>query len=414
MPALYSGTSRRPERPRRKPLLRLLLCLVLLAGCGPDRPPFSQFPGFHEWYELHPPNEQPPSAAEQALLAHYRPRFFLPADHEGPISFYDDYVLHGMLVDGKGAVVSVAVTRDILNAHKAEPGAVLSHQRGPEAPRPVVLGRVDHEAVLFPGEATPRAFTFLTYNAVFRVSGLPAGVPAWQQFLLGLVADTRDWHQLDHYTAVTIALMAEGTDLVPAAAVFQQHNYLRSYLLGRRETPDALVLPDDGRLAVDVAVSSNELYPHRPGRQRRRAVSFLDAKSLTYLVNGTDPPFLAADDITEPAREAEYELGFLPPADAFYVFQGRLGERRLLPGRDGPPGADYNTLPAFKPKATEMMLFRWSEGGAKDLAALQGAFGAAGERPTKPDLTAFARQFLEDLTCAQARSPSPACGRGPG
>jgi hypothetical protein len=414
---LYSG--RRSAGARRKRWLRLALCLLSLSGCGPDRPPFSQYPGFREWFAGHKPAETLPSPTDQALLARYRPRLFLPSGQEGPISFYDDYIPHGTLVDGGGKLVSTAVTRGILNAHKADPGAVFSHRRGPETPRPVVLGRIDRERVLFPGEAAPREFTFLGYNVVFRVSGLPAGIPGWQRFLLGLVADTRDWHQLDHYTAVTIALMAEGADLVPVAAIFQQHNYLRSYLLGRRETADALTLPPDGHLTVDVAESSNELYPHRPGRQRRRAVSFLDAKSIGYLVNGTDPPFLAADDITDPAREAPYELGFLPPADAFYVFQGRLGERRRLPGRDGPPGADYNTLPAFKPKATEMMLFRWSEGNAAQMAALRGAFGAEGERPSTPDLTEFARRFLKDLKCARAAEcggPSPLFppGRGPG
>ena len=40
-----------------------------------------------------------------------------------------------------------------------------------------------------------------------------------------------------------------------------------------------------------------------------------------------------------------------------YSFQGKLGESRILPGRDGPPGADYNTIPAPKPKATALVTF---------------------------------------------------------
>ena len=63
----------------------------------------------------------------------------------------------------------------------------------------------------------------------------------------------------------------------------------------------------------------------------------------------------------DPAREVEYRLEFLPQTDAFYTFKGALGERRLLPGRSGPPGADYNTLPAFKPKARQMIAFHWTE-----------------------------------------------------
>ena len=114
-------------------------------------------------------------------------------------------------------------------------------------------------------------------------------------------------------------------------------------------------------IAIDIALRSNELYPHRPGRVVRRAVSFMSPASARYLVEGADRPWLAADDITEPAREIAPDVRFLPPADAFYVFQGWLGERRLLPGRDGPPGADYNTLPAFKPKAVQLAVFYWAE-----------------------------------------------------
>jgi hypothetical protein len=38
-------------------------------------------------------------------------------------------------------------------------------------------------------------------------------------------------------------------------------------------------------------------------------------------------------------------------------FQGKLGESRTLPGQDGPPGADYNTIPALKPKAVALVAF---------------------------------------------------------
>ena len=46
-------------------------------------------------------------------------------------------------------------------------------------------------------------------------------------------------------------------------------------------------------------------------------------------------PMMSADDITDPAHTVDYELAFLPGSDAFHTFQGYLGERRLLPGRDG-------------------------------------------------------------------------------
>jgi hypothetical protein len=46
---------------------------------------------------------------------------------------------------------------------------------------------------------------------------------------------------------------------------------------------------------------------------------------------------------------------------------GYLGERRLLPGRDGPPGADYDTLPPLKPLPRQLVAFAWRPGHPKDL-----------------------------------------------
>ncbi len=144
-----------------------------------------------------------------------------------------------------------------------------------------------------------------------------------------------------------------------------------------------------------MAIRSNELYPHQSVRTRRRAVSFLSPESAGYLVNGDDPPWLAADDITEPAREIEPELVFLPPSDAFYVFQGWLGERRRLPGRDGPPGADYNTLPAFKDRAAQLTAFYWHEGDLDYLNLLTDQFSTG--RPHTVALAPFARRVGQDL-----------------
>ena len=227
-------------------------------------------------------------------------------------------------------------------------------------PRPVVYGRVDRERFELGGRI--RAFTFLTYTLVFRHSGLPAGLTGVRELALGVVADLDDWHQLDHYTALTLAL---DEDLRPRAALFQQHNYLRTYVLGQGEGPGLLVLPADGRLAIDVAIRSNELYPHRPDRTERRAVSFLDPATARYLVLGEAKPPLAAPDVTDPDREIDLPLTYLPPSDAFYVFRGWLGERRTLPGRDGPPGADFNTLPALKDRWMQMIAFHWWEGDRK-------------------------------------------------
>jgi hypothetical protein len=311
----------------------------------PNATNFSQHPGFAGYFAANPPSDTLPTPAEQELLKKHRPRFFAASGEEGPIGFYDDYIAQGTL-DG------AAVTRQSLNARKDNPRVVFTHAGAAKPPRPAVFGRIDRTA----------DFTVLTYHAVFRTSGLPAGMSWWQWAGLNLVADTRDWHQLDHYTAVFLFL---DRGLVPVAMMLQQHNYQCSYLFG-----ETVELPADGRPLIDIAIGSNELYPHAEGRMSRPAVSFITPANLRYLLGATVKPMTTADDVTDPAREVEYRLDFLPQTDAFYTFKGYLGARRALPGRDGPPGAQYNTLPEFKPLEVQLALSYWRPGNAGDIARL--------------------------------------------
>jgi hypothetical protein len=371
------------------------LLLLLLVAC-PDEGNFSQHRGFAEWYAANPPEDALPTANERALLERYRPRVFLPQRHEGPIDFYRDYVAQGRLYDARGELISAGVTPGVLNAHKADPQVVFVHEPSGAPPQSVMYGRIDRAELALPGCSAPLPVTFLTYHLVFRQSGLPAGLPWWQEVALGAAADLADWHQLDHYTALSLALAPVGAGaLAPFAATFQQHNYLRTYLLGERGGRGRLALPADARVAMDVAIRSNELYPHRAGPTRRRAVSFMDAESARYLVSGERSPWRAADDITAPAQEVGPQLAFLPPSDAFYVFQGWLGERRALPGRDGPPGADYNTLPALKPKALQLAAFYWHEDDPGYLDLLAAALERGG--PASVDAEPFAARLAQDL-----------------
>jgi hypothetical protein len=380
----------------RRGAAAVLAALLALAACSDEAGNFSQHPGFAEWYAAHPPGRSLPTAAERALLERYQPRVFLPAGHPGPIDFYRDYIAAGALDAAGGALLSAAVTPQLLNAHKHDPGVVFTHRPRGLPPHPVLYGRIDRADLTLPDCAAPLPVTFLTWHLVFARSGLPAGLPAWQATPLGLLGDLDDWHQLDHYTALTLALAADqaGTP-VPFAVTFQHHNYLRTYLLSAQDGPGRLRWPPDGRVAIDVALRSNELYPHRPGRVVRRAVSFMTPESARYLVEGVDRPWLAADDVTQPAREIRPELRFLPPADAFYVFEGWLGERRLLPGRDGPPGADYNTLPAFKSKAAQLAVFYWAEGASDYLETIAGLF--ADGRPSALAPASFVARLARDL-----------------
>lgn len=316
---------------------------------------FSQRPGFAEYFAANPPSESLPDAADSALLHRYRPHLYMARGIEPPIRFYEDYVAQGKLSGRSGTPPASAVTPELLNRHRDDPYALFEHIPAGRPTSPVMYGRVDREKFELAGRM--RAFTFLTWHAVFRVSGIPAGISWWKGAVLGVAGNLTDWHQLDHYTAVTLALDEKQR---PAAVMFQQHNYRRTYIIGVD-----LPWPEDDRIGVDTAIRSNELYPHRAERTTRRAASFLSSDTVDYLVTGRNAPFRIANDITDPEIKVAYTLKFLPPSDAFYTFKGFLGEKRLLPGRSGPPGADYNTLPANKPLHRQMIAFHWREDDAE-------------------------------------------------
>jgi hypothetical protein len=344
---------------------------LVLGGCAQPATNFSQYPGFAEYFSRHPPSRMAPNLQEQALLEQYRPRLLLPPEHPGPIDFYRDYITHGELRAGDGRLISAQVTPEILNAHKHGPLVCFVH-RAPKIAaraRATVFGRVDR-AVVELGSRDQRELMFLTYHVVFRHSGLPAAFDGWRATALRWFADLDDWHQLDHYTAATVVLDQRTT---PVALMLQQHNYFRTYVIGA----DVALAPD-GRPLVDVAIRSNELYPHVPGRTRRRAVRFIDIEEQRYMLGFAAAPTMSADDITQGETEATYDLAFLPHDDAFYTFEGFLGERRRLPGRDGPPGADYNTLPQLKPLGAQLVFGFWREGNRDDLARFEASWAKTG------------------------------------
>ena len=351
---------------RRAYTVAFLAWLILIctsAGVAAADRNFSQYPGFAEYFAANPPAAAA-GPADQALARRHAPRFHLPAGHEGPIDFYRDYIAHGYLVSGDGVRIDGPTPAD-LNRYRDDVRAEFTHVPGAAEPRPVVYAMVERTGLWGPKEParTAEKFTVVTYHLVFRVSGLPAATPLAVAIPLRLVADLDDWHQLDHYTAAFVVLDAAER---PVALTLQQHNYLRTYLVG-----ESAELAPDGRFDIDVAIRSNELYPHATGRTVRRAVRFLDHDARAFMMGFGKRPLMSADDITEPDRAVAYELAFLPGSDAFYAFHGFLGERRRLPGRDGPPGARYNTLPGLKPLPAQILDGYWRDGNEGDWARYQ-------------------------------------------
>ena len=408
-------TSQRHDTDRfllRARIAGILASAAVISSCTLDEVNFSQYPGFDRYLDNHAPSDNRPTARERRWLQAFRPRFYVPGTETGPISFYHDYIAEGRLYDASGDLVSPGVDRALLNEYRDDPRAVFVHDGEADGGTPVVPARVDRDTLELPGMDEPVAAIFLTYHLVFRQSGIGTGIPGWQRTLLDWVGDVRDWHQLDHYAAVTLTLVPRGdsdpadatpADLIAVAATMQQHNYMRTYLLvddpADAEHPGRIAADDDGRIAVDVAEASHALFPHAPRRREHRAVRFLDGDTAPYLLHGNDPPWIAGGDVTDPAREVDYTLSFLPPADAFYMFRGWLGQRRRLPGRDGPPGAFYNTLPPLQPHRVQLAVFFWFE-GADDYTGDLAALNTEGWRPPSDDeLRPFQQRLIRALPC---------------
>ncbi len=316
-----------------------------------------------------------------ALLAEYKPKIYKSNDQTGPVDFYKDYISHGILfIDGKK--LSDSVTSALLNEHRDNPDARFTYTGNYKSPgTTVVYGRVDRDLVAHNGRN--HHFTFLTYNLVFPVSGILQGLGKLQALGLGISGNLNDWHQLDHYVGVTIALLENK----PVAMTLQQHNYHTTYLL---ET-------DTKHVSIDIAIRSNELYPHTKGETKHPGVSFLSTDNIEFVVTGKNKPMMAGYDITKGEAEILYELVFLPQTDAFYQFKGSLGKSRLLPGRSGPPGADYATLPGLMPRAVRLVTGYRGDNPQQEIDLFSHLFDRENFAVRKKAISPYQDRFFEQL-----------------
>ena len=366
--------------------------LLLLTACNSNTDfSFTQLRGFDDIRANL--SSQPPTAAEQALLHRHQPLLFVAGDDAMPLDFYQDYIAHGELRAGGNIIRNPSSA--VLNAHKHDPQAQFTHHPDSAPTAATAYGGV-HRATLPLDGVGDCDLTFLSYHFVFRHSGLPTGISGWKMALANLVGNSRDWHQLDHYTAAYLVLHQQQL----RAVLLQQHNNMRAYLVGGDD------FPADAAVQIAAAASSNELYPHHNGGGRYRAVDFLSPSSVDYLLELDDGGgFNGAYDLVDAPQQVAYTLKFLPPNDAFYVFEGILGERRKLPGRDGPPGAMYRTLPPLWDLEKSLHAFFWNEGDddyaeliRNGDAGMDGFSGAMLAR-TQQRLAAAWRQQFGDNSC---------------
>lgn len=372
--------------------LTLVLMLELTMAGAKEYDTFADYPGFSTYYGRRCVDHHlPQNAHDKVLLQKFRPHFILPPKGQLPIDFYADYLSHTVLRrrDNHHIVVD-HVTPDLLAAVKDSGDYYLDLQLGrlraaglyqsdqsglahAAVRQAVVYGRAYHQKVSFPAAGGPvtRHFSFLKYNLVFAVSGLPARLPWGSETLLRLLGfNLQDWHELDNYVAATVVLDEQDA---PVAVILAQHNHHRSFLVGRH-----LSLPADQRLIFDIAERSNELYRDAatPGPVAHRVIRW--GLNMKYLLTGKNPPFLKAQDLTY-GRQAggldiAYQLQFLSPCDPFYTAKMMLGERRRLfghyIGRDGPPGADYYTIPLLLPMGNLLKASYYHAGDPEDIAVL--------------------------------------------
>lgn len=358
------------------------LLLAALSSCSGGQN-FSQFPGFSAHFSKYPPSDQTPDSSEVALLEKYKPRVFKAENQPGPIDFYRDYIAHGYLfINGKN--LHQPPTAELLNQHRNNPEALFEYEGDYTSKgTATVYARIDYESTRHLDRNYE--FTFLTYNLVFPVSGILKGLGKLQSFGLAVGGNLNDWHQLDHYVNVSVALL----DKKPVAMTLQQHNYQTTYLLDN-ELPDTTV-----DIAVDIAMRSNELYPHSESRQQHPAVSFFNTDNIEFMLSGKNKPMMAGYDITHGEKEIDYQLVYLPQTDAFYQFKGSLGKNRLLPGRSGPPGADYTTLPGLMPRHIRLMVGYRTDSVSEESELFDKLFDGKNFRIRTDALEAYKNRFFE-------------------
>lgn len=381
----------------------------LLAGC--TRPPtpwtFADFPRFREFRCAEESNHTP-HETERLLLNKFRPRLVVAPGASWPIDFYRDYLPHTVLRDADqgGKIVARHVTREVLQKQERGLHFYLDLIQGPDLRRegktPVIYGRIYREHVAFAngrGETDVRPLTFLKYNIVFAQSGLPAGLPwAYDKGLRLLGLNPNNWHELDNFCAVHVVLN-EAEE--PVAVLLAQHNHHRTYLVGRD-----IPLPADGRMIFAAAQRSNELYPDRGETTPVFHRTIPWPLYTEYLLGGADSPWFVADDITygrqAGGEEIEYGLQFLAACDPFYTSRCMLGEYRpffgLEIGRNGPPGADYYTLPALMPLGNLLKASYLQEGRSEDLQVVREAIDRRNGRYDSARLIQYGEQKLyQDL-----------------
>jgi len=322
-------------------LIFLLLSSLVLGDSFED-----YFNSFKSNMENLPQNEY-----SRKLLEEYKPKIYVHKDSYRPVDFYEDYVLNTVVKNKDGEIIKKAPTKEELIELAKERGNYLDLATSNEKylnreveVTPKIYGRIYRDKI---GE---KSYLFLKYNMVFPYSGLPASTSKAKLLASKLIGNPKAWHELDIHGAYHIIL--EEDSLEPVGILLNQHNYHKSYILGKDVN-----LPKDKKMEIAVAKYSNEpyLWNRKSEEVRTSGTAF---EKLEYLYGRTNRGgFNSGKDYLgseEEMEKVEVKLETLSSDDLIYTSSMLLGDKKKIFGLietfylAGPPGMDYYTHPEMK------------------------------------------------------------------
>ncbi len=320
-----------------------------------------------------------PNVEDLAIIKRFKPHVYIAPGGIFPVDFYADYLPRSVLRDDKngGAVVNNHPSREDIKKNERTYGMYLDYQGPPDLKgSPVAYSRLYREKVrIDTGKSHIEVpFTFVKYNFAFVESGLPAKLPWYKRIFVEFAGNPDMWHELDIHGSIIVALIKTDSDYVPVAMILAQHNYFRTYLIGRD-----IPYPADGRVSASFALRSNEPYPLPLGAEPVEHRSVGSPSDFSYVITGDHFAFSSGVDLVygkkSGAKPFNYRIEVLPSKDPLYVSWIPLGDKLKLFGvfssfyRTGPPGIDLNTWPELK-EYGKIMKFWFVDDGDNTAALL--------------------------------------------
>ena len=284
-----------------------------------------------------------PSDDLKKILKTHKPRMFVDKDSCAPMDFYKQYLPRFDIVNNGQ---SKQANRKLLKKFERNFGTKLKLRKPVDCVEnqhpPLYSFAWTEKMSLLNGEYTK--IKILKYNFAFFKSGLPAG-PKGVGKLSVVLGDTKLWHYLDIHGAIYYLLDEDNT---PFALVLAEHDYFRSYVIGKD-------ISIDESKNICFAKYSNEPYVCAAGT--RKAPTAPGPKDMKWILGQGGKPLLGCFDVVpgvNTGSEVSYELSFLSSKDPLMVSWIHLGpdiktwKVFSLGARNAPPGSAVFNAPTLK------------------------------------------------------------------